>query len=427
MITPRIAKAGASAAVCWALLLGGCKSASSQGPSARTAVGTTRPSNPSAPPGPAAAPDTSEPASPGLLARKSESYSQELAALLERRKARREPSQVEWPDTTTDPSRSHSAKSESANQAVVTPAVDIKPAIPAQELEKRTHIPPQSPPDTAQPANAALSVSSVSPIRPAPDGAPPVVLAPAAPPAAIARPPAPAPSSPAAASTDALEQKLAQRAKDYPRDIAAHLDYQLLRFLKDEQVPVLSAIAALPSEDRELLSSVLDGISNFRNTLRADNNTLLSRKVRPLLDLSDRLRSQADLAIPTIALCTRVDKFGVYDTIEPARFPANAKNDVVVYCEIENVASQLNDKKQWESKLTEEVVLYTETGMPVLMDKASTIQDLSRARRHDFFIAKKISLPPTLVIGRYLLKVSIVDQQASRVAEATMPLVIMAK
>src|SRR4051794_27264109 len=83
MITPRIVKLGASAGLCGALLLGGCKSASSKGPSAgRPAVSTTQPSNAVSPTAPAT--DASEPATPGLLAKKSESYSQELAALLER-------------------------------------------------------------------------------------------------------------------------------------------------------------------------------------------------------------------------------------------------------------------------------------------------------------------------------------------------------
>jgi hypothetical protein len=38
-----------------------------------------------------------------------------------------------------------------------------------------------------------------------------------------------------------------------------------------------------------------------------------------------------------------------------------------------------------------------------------------------------ISLPPNLTIGRYLLKVSVMDQQASRVAENTVPVQIVAQ
>jgi hypothetical protein len=38
-----------------------------------------------------------------------------------------------------------------------------------------------------------------------------------------------------------------------------------------------------------------------------------------------------------------------------------------------------------------------------------------------------ITLPQTLTIGRYVLKVSLVDTQSNRVAEASVPIVIAAQ
>ena len=416
---PRIIRAGASALI-FCTLLSGCRTPNKDNPAPApprtvptpqaTATPTTRP-----------AADDPQVGTPELLAKKSQAYTQDLATLIERRQARQEPSKVEWadpaaktplPDRTSPPIPRADARATAA-----------KPVEKTVESTKAVE-PPAQQPEPVVAANTALVVASPVPPPKALVEPPLAVVTPAAVPAA-ARQPSPAQSP--AVSLEAMEQKLAQRIKDYPRDVAAHFDYQLFHFLRDEQVPLLGPIAPLPSEDRELLASVLDGITNFRNTLRADNNTLLSRKVRPLVDLSDRLRSQADLAIPTIALCNRVDRFGVYEAIEPARFPAATAREVIVYCEVDNFASQLNDKKVWETKLSEEIVLYTENGMPVMVDKTNTVQDVSRARRHDFFLARKITLPRTLVIGRYLLKVSIVDQQASRVAEATVPLVVMAQ
>ena len=102
--------------------------------------------------------------------------------------------------------------------------------------------------------------------------------------------------------------------------MSANLDYQMMLFLHDQSVPDLASLTSLPTEDRELVSAVMDGLSNFRNTLRSDNNMLYSRKIRPLTDLADRLKQQAELSIPTLVLCTcGVDGFGRYDPIEPAR------------------------------------------------------------------------------------------------------------
>lgn len=229
------------------------------------------------------------------------------------------------------------------------------------------------------------------------------------------------------ANSTELGPKITRKVKEYPRDVSGHLDFQLLRFLLDDRVPDQGALSPLPTEDRELMNTVIDGLVNFRSSLRQDNNMLLSRKVKPLLEMSDRLRAQADLSVPTIALCTQVRTFGEYDPIDPARFEAGKDHDVVLYCEVENFSSQLDEHQFWQTKLTQEAVLYSEQGLPVWADKNQQISDSSRRRRHDFFIVKLLKLPANLVIGRYLMKVTITDQQVNRIAEATIPIIVTAR
>lgn len=229
------------------------------------------------------------------------------------------------------------------------------------------------------------------------------------------------------ASTDSFATKITQRAKDFPRDLSAQLDYQLLLFLQDQSVPELTSLTSLPTEDRELMSAVLDGISNFRNTLRQDNNMLLSQKIHPLTDLADRLRAQADLSIPTLTLCKQVDGFGRYEPMD-AHLLAGQDNQAIIYCELANFSSQLkDDSKQWQTDVTQEAVLYMDTGEQIWTDKVQQITDQSRNRRHDFFLRTLVTFPHTLTIGRYLLKVTIVDKQTNRMAEASLPIEIVAK
>jgi hypothetical protein len=151
---------------------------------------------------------------------------------------------------------------------------------------------------------------------------------------------------------------------------------------------------------------------------------LLSKKVKPLLEMADRLRSQADLSVPTIALCDRVRRFADYDPIDPLRFAQGKAHPVVLYCEVENFSSQLDEHQFWRTRLTQEAVLYSEHGMQVWADKSQEINDAARRRRHDFFVVTRMTIPANLQVGRYLLKVTIVDQQANRLAEATVPIVI---
>src|SRR5439155_19397493 len=226
-----------------------------------------------------------------------------------------------------------------------------------------------------------------------------------------------------------FDERLAKRVKDYPRDISAQLEYQLWLFLRERSVPQLATISSLPSEDGGLLAALMDGLTNFRNGVRADNNMLLSKKIRPLIDLADRLRTQADLGIPRALLCSKVMGFGQYEAIEP-RFIANKDAEAILYCEVENFSSQLGEQQHWTSELKLESVLYSEGSPQVLKvwaDKSETVKDSSRNRRHDFFLRKRITLPKTLSLGRYLLKVSITDVQANRIAETTLPIEVVAQ
>jgi hypothetical protein len=226
-------------------------------------------------------------------------------------------------------------------------------------------------------------------------------------------------------TTDELLNRLRQRARDFPNDVAGQFDFQLIQFLREEKVPQMPEMSALPTEDREILAALLDSLTNFRNGLRRDNNMLMSNKIQPLIELATRLRSKAELTIPTIALCKAVRGFGVYDPV-PAEFAAGKEQPLIVYCEVENFASQLNAGQQWETKLKQEVELYTETGLSVWKSKSKIMTDVSRNRRHDFFLVEMIHLPSNLTIGRYLLKASVVDQNVNRIAEATLPIKIVA-
>lgn len=229
-----------------------------------------------------------------------------------------------------------------------------------------------------------------------------------------------------AGGNDAATGRLVQHIRDYPHDVAGHLDYQLDRFVRDETVPHVETMTGLPQDEREMLSIVLDGLSLYRTGLRADANALTSRRVRPLLDMADRLRTRADLTIPTLALCSRVAGYGIYDPMGTT-FRAGQETPVILYCEVENFASVQNDKLMWQTRLSQEAVLFTDGGARVWMDKGDVPVDLSRNRRHDFYVFKRLTLPKTLGPGRYVLKVTIVDQQSQRVAENSMTVNLMAQ
>ena len=232
----------------------------------------------------------------------------------------------------------------------------------------------------------------------------------------------------ASPNQDSLEQMIRQRSQEQPRELWPQLDHQFVRLLRDETVPD-DSIESLPPDDRVLLATLCDGLSQFRTVVRGGRSALLASKIQPLVEMTDRLRIRAGLALPTVAICQTVSQFGVYEPITPAQFDAGKETPFILYCEVANFASQLASNRQWETKLSYAAAVYMENdaSMPVIGKKPTNIVDRCSNRRHDFFVADRITLPPSLAAGKYVLKVTIVDQQANRIAEAMVPLTIASK
>lgn len=243
-------------------------------------------------------------------------------------------------------------------------------------------------------------------------------------PAPVSSVPAPAPTvTPVTQDPVAiLEQDLAQRLKDKPKDLSAHLDYQLLQLVRGKPVPQLDVVSSLDAEDRQVLSAVLDAMTNFRGNVRGNPNMLMAKKVQPLMEMQDRLGG-ANLRVSNLALCRKVDGFGIYDKLTTDRLDPGRSQPVIVYCEVENFTSQYSsDRKLWETSLSEEITVYDATGQRVWIDRRQSTTDACRTRRRDFSLAKMIRLP-ALAPGRYTITVSIQDEQAQKIAEASLPFV----
>lgn len=226
---------------------------------------------------------------------------------------------------------------------------------------------------------------------------------------------------------DALEREFDKRVKERPSDPVAHLNQQLLRLLLDRPVPMLSTMTSLPADDRDAIAGLIDALVNYRNGLALDPTALPSKKLEALLKLADQLREQTELSIPTMTLCRKVDGYGIYDSM-PLSFKAGQEHETIIYCEVENFSSRFSEAtKLWETKLTMEAVLYNSAGDELLKGKDNVPTDQCRKRRRDFFVVKRLKLPATLAASRYILKVTIVDEQARRVAEQSLNIMMMAQ
>jgi hypothetical protein len=354
------------------------------------------------PAAPTVQPQPAEPDDASLLARKTSEYANDMSHVLAQHPTGPAPraSIVQWIDPAQHP---------------VDSSTNVQPATPSAANQQ---------PIANQPVSLAAAHfkedSSVPLILP--ESADQIAANPTTPAS-----PTESAGAPVTASTDEYEIKLLKLVQDYPRDLGNQLDYQLLRLVRDEPTPDLSEVSQLSSEDRDLLLALMDGLTNFRAAARRDGNLMLNRKIQPLIEMADRLRSQGQLSIPTVAFCTKVSSFGVYDPMASSRFLAGRENDMIIYCEAANFTSVRGNDTIWRTRFRQELVLYTDTGIAVWPDKSNSASfvDQSRDRRHDFFIPRLVRLPSSLAVGKYLLKITLTDEESNRVVEASAPMEIV--
>ena len=180
----------------------------------------------------------------------------------------------------------------------------------------------------------------------------------------------------------------------------------------------------------QLAAGHYQSTANVSSSLTEDSRTLINNSVRsmeaishllndPLADADEALKAVenlrqilqkgAALQIPTIALCTRVARFGLYDEM-PADFlrPYQA-NRIILYCEIKNFTSEHEESGQYHTLLTARFELFTSDGRSLWQHEENKLEDYSRKPREDFFLSQIITLPPGMAPGDYVLKVTITD------------------
>jgi hypothetical protein len=231
------------------------------------------------------------------------------------------------------------------------------------------------------------------------------------------------PSSPAPSLDDMLVQLLHELESAADPDAAWRLRFAQLAL--DRRDDLVRPVLALTAESNELMEVALAAPLAVRDLMR--NPTATGDKALAAADgLRRRLADRADPAVMSVALCRQVATFGVYDEMAPSEFIAGRAIHTIVYSEVRNLRSKLNDDDKFETRLATRLELLTAGGNSVWQREEPTIIDTCRRNRTDFFIAQRVTLPPTLPAGDYVLKVFVEDQLSRRAGEASRPLTVLA-
>lgn len=201
-----------------------------------------------------------------------------------------------------------------------------------------------------------------------------------------------------------------------PASPAYAFDARLFELLTGESLPE-APTGALRPEDERILTLLSKQLAEFRDGLQAGTMRDPAERVKPILEMASSLRRETGLTLPTLALCSEVRVFGDYDPM-PTRFPVGQAHPTVLYVEVDNfVTQQITDGGPWETKLLLSAILYGPDGHQVMSLPPFPVNDRSRQRRRDFFLAGRLTLPATVSPGEHMLKITVKDELGQRVAQ----------
>lgn len=231
------------------------------------------------------------------------------------------------------------------------------------------------------------------------------------------------------AGVDLASDRLRQLMVDLRRELyieGAHSDHPLKQLLPIAAMVMVDpdaklnpdAVPDLTTTERELLGALQVFFQNLSRQLD-DNVDVEEAIAQGIAELRDAITKEPQLQFPTLALCYKVDGFGKYKQFDHYRYLAHTEQQVIVYVEIEDFSSKLNENGEWVTQLAQQVTIYSDRdGIPVWRSGDMQVAtDRSRKKRHDFFLLQIITIPKALSVGKYHLKVHVRDELSGAEAE----------
>jgi hypothetical protein len=227
--------------------------------------------------------------------------------------------------------------------------------------------------------------------------------------------------------TESLNALIAQwrsdvESKDAGPEAVWRLQLALLLAGREDEARQLPG--TFPEDSRAMLTGLVEAAVAVRNLVQ-DPALTSQASVDRLEGLRSAIALRADPIISATALCSRVLTFGVFDEMAGEEFVAGRSVQTILYSELKHFRSERTDQGRYETRLKTRVEILTPDGRSIWSREEPEIVDTCRSRRNDFFLAQRLTIPPTIPAGEYTIKVYIEDLLARRAAEAHRPLDIV--
>ena len=281
----------------------------------------------------------------------------------------------------------------------VAPAAPAGDVAPSDWPPKRPATEPAADAAVEPPTIEILEVRAVSPAAPAGE---------ASWAAAVNQPASPGAAAPPTDLPSLIEHLKATMAQQPPR-LDDEFNLRLLQIADNRDDEATAEPRGLDPVQAELMTRVLRVVADARQAIRNPTESTAAA-LASAQDLFRTLGQQAGVVVPKIALVTRVDSFGVYEPIQPLRFPAGKPVHAYVYTEVVNFRCEPTPDGRLRTLMSETVEVFDASGKCLWQRSQPQLEDHSRSPRRDFFIGFPIHLPADLPAGEYVLKVTLEDR-----------------
>lgn len=274
--------------------------------------------------------------------------------------------------------------------------------------------------ETAEGAVANQPVDGAAPARPAPTVV--SVHVPANPSLQVSPQPSPEVSanqrmdSAKAAPLDSLPKLIEEarrQAEADPTNLEKQWRVSLLELAANRPESAAELNAAIAREPATIMTRLIAATSATGQAL-TDPVATYDDALAAVEALRRELRADAELSVPVVALCSRVEAFGIYQELPEQALTPYQPNRAIVYCEVKNFESQRDSADRYQTLLSSRIELFSGDGKSLWSHGQDRIEDICRRQREDFFVAQLVTLPAGLAPGEYVLKVTITDLVASK-------------
>jgi len=225
-----------------------------------------------------------------------------------------------------------------------------------------------------------------------------------------------------AASVDRLLVQLRNQVAA-KKDFEAEWQLRLVELAFERDAQAMDVSPHIGERARTMLTGLIQAAAAIRNAAR-DPLLTGEEAIARVDQLREAVTDQADPVVSAVALCRKVVTFGAYEEMPREDFVAGRSTQTIVYSEIANLRAEKTAEGLFQTRLGTRLEVLTVDGKSVWQREEPEIVDTCRRRRSDFFIAQRITLPPTLPAGDYVLKVFVDDKLSSKADEASLPFTV---